>query len=321
MRGPNRSGFTLVELLVVIAVIGILTALLLPAVQAAREAARKAQCKNHLRQIGLAMHNYELTLGCYPSGYIYIPHPAGNRAGFGWATLVLPYLELENVYRQFDFRVPLFDPANRIPRERDLAGYLCPTDPVTDREFVAMGDPPAERYAMGNYVANFGSPDLDRTPDRSDGVFSRNSARKVADVTDGLSHTFFVAERVNGVRLVGVPGVSPFGVLGGAARPPVVPHHGNHTGPGGHIHFETAWAGAARDLEDPTDDHGHMVLFHTAHTPNAPETDDRDVTAPHAGIAHFLMGDGSVHAVSETIDPQVYTALGTRAGGEPAQRP
>ena len=75
--------------------------------------------------------------------------------------------------------------------------------------------------------------------------------------------------------------------------------------------FETAWFGAVRDIDDPTDDHGHMVLFHTGYTPNSPEIDDRDVSAPHAGVAQFLMCDGSVHTVSEDIDLEVYRALGT----------
>jgi prepilin-type N-terminal cleavage/methylation domain-containing protein len=104
----SREAFTLVELLVVIAIVGILIALLLPAVQAAREAARKSHCKNNLKQIGLAMHNYQLSLGSFPTGYLYRPDPQGNQAGFGWAALILPYLEHENVHEEFDFNVPVF---------------------------------------------------------------------------------------------------------------------------------------------------------------------------------------------------------------------
>ena len=113
----------------------------------------------------------------------------------------------------------------------------------------------------------------------------------------------FVGERVNGVRYLDAPiaATGPFS------------HHPPHDATtGGHVHFETIWAGAVRDRRDPTDDHGHMILFHTAHTPNSPLTDDRDVTAPHSGVAQFLFGDGSVHAISETIDAGTYRALGTR---------
>jgi hypothetical protein len=173
-----------------------------------------------------------------------------------------------------------------------------------------MGTSPVERYAMANYVVNFGSPDLDLTPDNSDGVFSRNSSTRVADVVDGLSTTLFVGERVNGVRYR----LSSSASSSASMRPRVAFHGGG--GGGAHAHFETAWAGAVRDHNDPADDHGHMVLFHTAHTPNSPQTDDRDITAPHSGVAQFLMGDGSVHSISETIDFGVYTALGTRAGRE-----
>lgn len=86
---------------------------------------------------------------------------------------------------------------------------------------------------------------------------------------------------------------------------------------GGHINYETTWVGAVRDEDDHGDDHGHMVLFQTGHLPNASDSDDRDVSAPHPLGAQFLMGDGSVHFVSESISLPVYRALSTRAGGEP----
>ena len=311
----QKRGFTLIELLVVIAIIGILIALLLPAVQAARETARKMRCRNNLKQIGVALHNYVNTHRCFPPGYLYKPHPDGNQAGFSWGALILPFLELENLHRQFDFNVPIFDDGNCQVRETHVSVFLCPSDPVSHYKFVEMGDPPKERYAMADYVGNFGSPDLDFTPDDSDGVFSRNSSTRFADVIDGLSNTFCIGERVNGVRYQGSWGVSSIFAVSGVPQR-VVPWHGQHEGGNGHTHFETAWAGAARDYNDPTDDHGHMVLFHTAHTPNSLETDDRDITAPHSGIAHFVMGDGSVQSISQLIDFAVYAALGTREGGE-----
>jgi prepilin-type processing-associated H-X9-DG protein len=149
----------------------------------------------------------------------------------------------------------------------------------------------SERFAMASYVANFGPPDLDETQEKRDGVFSRNSNTKLKQVTDGLSKTLMMGERNNGP------------LRNGAS-------HGNH------FEYETTWAAAVRDFDHPTDDHGHMVLFQTGHTPNSPMSDDRDVSAPHTGVAQFLMCDGSVYAIQESIDPTAYGALGTRAGGE-----
>ncbi|HID21613.1 MAG TPA: DUF1559 domain-containing protein [Planctomycetaceae bacterium] len=308
-KGRPSQGFTLIELLVVIAIIATLIALLLPAVQAAREAARKTQCRNRLKQIGLALHNYEETHRVFPPGYVYQSSPDGNRCGFGWGTMVLPFLEQGVFYDRFDFSRPIWDPTHQDLVQRRLSVYLCPSDPVTEHVFVEMGPQPGERYAAANYVANFASPDLDASPDNSDGIFSRNSATRVRDVRDGLSQTLFIGERVNGVRYRSGGGLRPQRSLEAAGLV-------YHTGSGAHTHFETIWAGAVRDLGDPTDDHGHMTLFHTGHTPNSPQTDDRDITAPHSGLALFLIGDGSVQGLSTSIDFAVYQALGTRAGGE-----
>lgn len=284
-----RHGFTLVELLVVMAIIGVLVALLLPAVQAARETARQTQCKNNLKQFGVAMHNYEIARRELPPGYLYKASPQGNALGFSWGAVSLPYLEHGELLEQFNLAAPIYDPANVAVRERQLPVFLCPSDPVSPHEFVIMG---TERYAMACYVANFGPPDLDDNPQQRDGVFSRNSATRLAEIRDGLSNTLMVGERQNG----------PF-------RKGAV--HGNH------ITYETTWCAAVRDVGDPTDDHGHMVLFQTGHTPNDSQSDDRDISAPHVALAQFLMCDGSVRPLRESISFIVYTALGTRAGNEP----
>jgi prepilin-type N-terminal cleavage/methylation domain-containing protein len=283
-----QAGFTLVELLVVIAIIATLVGLLLPAIQSARDAARTGACKNNLRQFGAAMHNYETSNRQLPPGYRYVPKPEGNGLGFSWGSLVLPFIEEAAIYKEFRFDLPLYDPANLVPREKHLPVFLCPTDPISPTGFVEMGD---ERYAMACYVGNFGPPDLDETQDKRDGVFSRNSTTKLKDITDGLSKTYMLGERQNGpFRRAGV--------------------HGHH------FEYETAWAGAIRDIDDPSDDHGHMVLFQSGHTPNDPESDDRDVSSAHRGFAQFLMCDGSVRAVQESIDASTYLACSTRAGGE-----
>jgi prepilin-type N-terminal cleavage/methylation domain-containing protein len=282
----HREGFTLVELLVVIAIIGMLVALLLPAVQAAREAARKTSCKNNLKQVGVAMHNFETAFGRFPPGYEYARGPEGNSLGFSWGTRLLPFMELPALYDQLDFKQPIYSAANQLAGRQHIASYLCPTDDISPDGFVAMGD---EQYAMACYVANFGPPDLDETQDKREGPFFRNSRTELREISDGLSNTLMLGERQNG----------PFRLAGA---------HGNH------FEYETTWVGAIRDIDDASDDHGHMVLFQTGHTPNHVASDDRDVAAPHSGVAQFLLCDGSVHAISEEIDAEIYTAMSTMAG-------
>ncbi|MFO0790711.1 MAG: DUF1559 domain-containing protein [Pirellulales bacterium] len=290
-----RTGFTLVELLVVIAIIGILIALLLPAIQAARESARKTSCRNNLHQIGLAMHNYESAFKKLPPGYIYAAGSQGNALGHSWGGMILPFMELQSIHDRIDFKKPIYDPVNAAVREIHIESLLCPTDDVSPSGFVQMGD---ERYAMACYVANFGTPDLDEDQEqklapagRPWGPFYRNSKTKLKDIIDGTGKTLMVGERQNGqFRRKGV--------------------HGPH------VEYETTWAGAVRELTDFSDDHGHMVLFQTGHTPNESESDDRDISASHSGEAQFLMCDASVHAITEDIDAKVYFALGTMNGQE-----
>lgn len=286
----TQRGFTLIELLVVIAIIAILIALLLPAVQQAREAARRLSCKNNLKQLGLGLHNYHDTHGCFPPGYVYKPGASGNQSGFGWVTMILPMLDQANLYNQFDLSEPIFSNVNLVPRERHIPGLLCPSDPISENGYVEMGSS-AERYAMACYVANFGPPDLDANQEQRSGMFSRNSSTRSRDVIDGLSNTLCVGERQNGEFRNGAV-------------------HGNH------FEYETTWVGAVREITDATDDHGHMILFQTGHVPNAGTSDDRDVSAPHVGFAQFLLGDGSVRLIGSSIDFGVYTALGTIAGRE-----
>ncbi len=290
----SRRAFTLVELLVVIAIIGTLVGLLLPAVQAAREAARKNSCRNNLKQVGVAMHNYESAYRRLPPGYQYKLGAEGNAAGFSWTAMLLPFMEHAALHKRFDFSKSIYDPANLLAREEHIEILLCPTDDLSPTGFVEMGN---ERYAMACYVANFGTPDLDEDQEQALGddgpwgPFYRNSETTLKQITDGLSNTLMVGERQNGpFRLAGV--------------------HGPH------VEYETTWAGAVRDVDDNTDDHGHMVLFQTGHTPNHQESDDRDVSASHNGEAQFLLCDGSVRSIQEEIDEQTYFALGTMRSGE-----
>lgn len=295
----RMRGFTLIELLVVIAIIAILVALLLPAVQQAREAARRSACKNNLKQLALALHNYESTYRVLPPGYLHKFDPGGsgaNHMGFAWGLMILPQLEQTNLYQQFNFNIPIFDVSQLGPREQHLSVFLCPSDPYSENAHIVRDGSasPVEQYAAATYAANWGpstaTVNLDDTPLQSQGVFYRNSSTRLRDITDGLTNTLFLGERTNGP----LPGTTA----------------------GGHSVFETAWCAAVREVTDPGDDHGHMVLFETQFRPNQHGTDDKGLSAPHTGICQFAMGDGSVRAISENIDADVYTALGTRSGGE-----
>jgi len=294
-------GFTLIELLVVIAIIAVLVALLLPAVQQAREAARRSACKNNLKQLATALANYESTFGLLPPGYLHKPDPGGspaNHMGFAWGLMILPQLELTTHYERFNYDVPAFDVINLPPREVHLPVFLCPSDSWSDQGFVIRDDTatPVERYAAASYAANWGpssaTVNLDDTPLLSQGVFYRNSRTRQRDITDGLSNTLALGERTNGP----IPASAP--------------------SPGGHSSFETAWCCAIREVTDLEDDHGHMVLFETQYRPNQVDADDKSLSAPHQGLCQFALCDGSVRAISETIDAAAYNALGTRAGSE-----
>lgn len=302
-KDSKRSAFTLVELLVVIAIIGILIGLLLPAVQSAREAARRMSCQNNLKNLGLALHNYESVFKVFPSGYLHRSGPTGtalqpaNHMGLAWGAAMLPQLEQGGLFSDIDMENPIWHDNNRQPRETFLEVFLCPSDTYSFNYHVVRDDSttPAERYAAASYAANWGpataTVNLDDTPTQSDGVFYRNSRSKTRDILDGLSNTLAFGERHNGP------------IATGATQ-------------GGHSNYENAWIAAVRDVDDLTDDHGHMVLFETQFRPNQAGGDDKGLAAPHTGLCQFTLCDGSVRAITEHIDADIYDSLATRHGRE-----
>jgi prepilin-type N-terminal cleavage/methylation domain-containing protein len=201
--GPtNPNAFTLVELLVVIAIIGVLVALLLPAIQSAREASRRTQCLNNLKQLGVAMHNFVSAEKHFPPGSVakaYPAQPTHPETFYRWSSLahLLPYMENESVRDALDLSLPLYMPGagypiadrNKLGVAHVLPEFLCASD---------QGQPVKADWGPTNYVASAGSGAGGGTPFETDGVFYVNSVTTFANITDGSSHTAAMAESLLG---------------------------------------------------------------------------------------------------------------------------
>lgn len=302
-----RLAFTLIELLVVIAIIAILIGLLLPAVQKVREAANLATCKNNLKQIGLAMHNYHDAQGSFPVGYYdptpwppTPPAPFDSGPGWGWGAFLLPYLEQTNLYSQINFKVDVGDPSMATVRSTQLKIFKCPSDQDFGT-FIISSNPGATNVtppptpmswvlAQANYVACNGNDGVDCfcTPPHTGAFLRAIKGFRIADITDGLSDTFFVCDRP-----ISLSYCSWVGCPTGAANPFLM-------APGNY--------GAECTL----------TMCHAGPTgPNTPGVFDADSTwSPHQVGVPYLFGDGSVHFISNGIAIPTWMALATRAGGD-----
>lgn len=285
-----RRGFTLVELLVVIAIIGILVGLLLPAVQAAREAARRTQCANNLKQMGLAVHNYESAYRRLPSGFA--ANQNTGSPGWGWGAALLPFMEGANTYNNIDFRIPIYHPSQDANRKTVIPTYICPSDIAPPLFDITHGDDHEDlmlsadvdgtgeilfQIAKSNYVGMFGTFELEDSPYNGDGIFYGNSKTRFADVTDGLSNTLMIGER--GSRL-----------------------------------GKSIWHGNIQEAAEP-----HARILGVAdHTPNHRSGHFEDFSSFHPAGVNFLRADSSVSFHSENMDIEVYKAMATRTGGETA---
>ena len=324
-NASRRRGFTLIELLVVIAIIGVLIGLLLPAVQSAREAARRAQCVNNLKQIGLAIHNYESVHGCFPAGY---QSWAGNGfrdsqtgdwgPGWGWLTALMPMVEQGSIYNALNTNLPCWNAENTSLVKTTVSVFLCPsagnideTVGVTD---IDMNVWQGAVFARANYVHNVGWNDVWTAPATIDyedpirganGVMFRNSRVRIPAITDGLSNTVAAGERVPWLADAVWPGVVP-----GAKHYSYNEFASSGTGGTG-INYDNAgsYLGANSGpsiYEDP------QII----HPPNSPIGHTDEMYSMHPGGSNVLMCDGSVRFVKHTVRLATWQALCSRGVGE-----
>lgn len=287
-KGRPRGGFTLIELLVVAAMVATLMAVLLPALQEARVDARQVRCKNNLRQLALAMHNYHDAHRMFPPGWTHNHAKPGSGPRFGWSVSLTPYLDQAPLYDKLDSSNPFEGLEKKFFQQR-IDILRCPADPMPDVNPL-RGD-----YGTSNYSGNFGTaapprwapgqmsrfwPGQADTPLKTDGMFWLNSNVRIRDIPDGTSNTLLAGER----SVTSGAGIWP-GVLGNEHEYDQV----TDCAPGNPIN-------------------SRFTSF----------------SSLHGGGANFVLCDGSVRFISEKIesakkpgdDSKIYQHLSTRAGGE-----
>lgn len=326
----SRRAFSLVELLVVIAIIGVLVGLVLPALSSAREASRRTTCLNQLRQLALAIQNYESAQAELPAGAVARPHPtapATPHTFYRWSVFAqtLPYMELGSVSARLDLSLPLYDRNFAVPdAHRETVGLmlpllLCPSDRA-ERVHTSFGPT--------NYAASSGSGAEGGTPLRSDGMFFINSYLKLADVVDGTSRTVMIAETLLGEPVVPLTPRAELDhevtyVFATAAPLTQASCDGsglfNFTDPP-----SFAWANGEY----------RSAMYNHYRPPNSAELDCvsarllapiseryaaygwRSSRSRHPGGVNVALADGSSMYVTNDVDPELWKAMATRAGGE-----
>lgn len=308
----QRRGFTLVELLVVIAIIGILVALLLPAVQAAREAARRTECNNNLKQLGLALHNHHDILKTLPPGgqddvtVLPVGNPRTFFQGTTWLVFILPYNEQNNLYNKYNIQLAYTNAANLAIGNVKVPGYMCPSGVTFESGNSSEATGGQRNYTTHYYgvmgptgTATINGATITYTTSSSGnslwshhgvlGYYHENSSPKfmarLADITDGTSNTILVAER--------------------SKKEP------------GTLNSYRSWirgcnggCGACKNITNPinaTDYNGSSNF------------NDISFGSNHPGGANFGLADGSVKFLSQTIDMNIYKGLGSRNMNEVVQ--
>lgn len=316
-------GFTLIELLVVIAIIAILIALLLPAVQQAREAARRAQCKNNMKQLGVGFHNYHETHNTFPFGY----HVGTDLNANSWGVMILPFIEQGNIYSRYNHNVAAFNEmpggsANVALISHPLKVFWCPSSIAEEFDDYSLpanaggpGVPPFDltwRAARSDYcistgvrgdfaaIAYSGNPGGDREGAIQPGGMFGQARNKIRDIRDGTSNTIMLGERVGGATIYRKSG--PDAALSAAYGP------SNGGGWGDFLNGEHWLQGSLYDGTDGPDG-GPCAI-------NCTNQRGRNFFSFHTGGCHFLLCDGSVRFVNENIAQFTMAALITRAKRE-----
>ena len=304
----HHCGFTLVELLVVIAIIGVLVALLIPATQAAREAARRSQCLNNLKQMGLALHNYHDLQKQLPkggAGVASLTNPAARAAAcLSWGAALLPGLEQQGLYDRIEQNQPYLHSTNLAAGEQVLTVFLCPTAPNSERT-KPNGDAPTStaKFAITNYGGNWGERALRCYPstncpnnyaDQGDssgqgrGVLLFGAERTIGlkDITDGTSHTIAVGESPEGLHGIWIGHKNFF----------------DQSAPlNAHTAAKAKWDSCASMFQSGA---GNFCDF------------GQEFNSYHAGGAQFLFADGSIHFLPHQIEYVTFASLLSRCGNE-----
>jgi prepilin-type N-terminal cleavage/methylation domain-containing protein len=280
----RRGGFTVLELLVTVAILTILTSLVLPALYQARETARRVHCQSNLHQIGVALTAYHLRQRSLPPGWI---EDGATCTGWGWAAMLLPQLDQSALYQEARFDRPIGDASNSEVRLAGVDLFRCPSDAAPSHFALyrdggnaaiaaASGSGPTKaevlfELASANYVGVFGTSDPDTVPgEMGDGAFIANRGTRFFAFRDGLSHTLLVGERAAQQLL-------------------------------------STWVGM-----DPNGEEGpSRVVGYVNRAPNDPMADECEFSSRHAGGSFFLMADGAVQFVSEQIDRAAYKQMAT----------
>jgi prepilin-type N-terminal cleavage/methylation domain-containing protein/prepilin-type processing-associated H-X9-DG protein len=323
METRRTRGFTLIELLVVIAIIAVLIALLLPAVQAAREAARRTQCVNNLKQLGLALHNYHDSVGTFPIGRMGINRPTGNPGYPGdptggnhrmtWAWQILPYIEQGTLHATVNFSLPYSNAAQTTALYSEIAAFLCPSDPNS-----GILNAFTYKFHLGNYMANWGNATYDQTgknnpyngPANALGPvtflgapFTLDQAYGVQNITDGTSNTLLMSEVI-----VGLPSGTTTGT---------VDHRGAlfnddyncaqfeaYTTPNSQVPDQLpSWCVYPYQTNPPCIGTAGIPAFNAARS-------------FHPGGVNALLADGSVKFMKNSIGLSSWRGLSTTQGGE-----
>ena len=285
----RRRAFTLIELLIVVGIIAVLIALLLPAIQAAREQARRAQCVNNLLQLGLAMGNYASTHSVLPPGVVNDKGPIANLPNgyhHGWAVQILPFIGQNNIYRRFNFEESVYAASNMTAREVHISTFLCPSSPANGPiSYAGCHHDVEAQIAVDNH-----------------GVLYLNSHIGFDDITDGPAQTILLGELRSG---------SP-ATLGWASGTSSTLRNTGHP-----LNDPTSLDALFKNMPQLTEQQKFAAMTQMAEEGALPVDFVGGFSSTHPNGGNFLFCDGSVRFLKNSIDRRVFQLLGHRADGEP----